>query len=170
MLTKLIAVTHNDDVLEIGPNTCLLLDVLKQNAKSVIGIDINEEIVGKKNRPDLIYMDAANMTFKDGVFNTVIGIEVFEHIPALQNVFAEIARVLVKGGKCYMTVPFEFFRGQQALGDAWYVYRDLRMAWHLHVHKLSPNRIKKIISHTSLEIATSKLLWILGPSYFIVLP
>jgi SAM-dependent methyltransferase len=169
LLTKLIPITQSDEVLEIGPNTCLLLDAFKEKARSVVGIDINEEVVKKSGRTDLICMDATNMTFEDANFDIVVGIEVFEHIPTLEKVFSEIARVLVSGGKCYMTVPFEFFRGQQALGDAWHVYRDLRMASQLHVHKLNPKKIKKMIAHTSLEIVTSKVIWIPGPSYFIVL-
>lgn len=169
LFTRLIPVTPNDKVLEIGPNTCLLLDAFKKHAGSVVGIDLNEAVVNKLDRPDLICMDATNMTFPDESFNTVIGIEVFEHIPDLKNVFSEIARVLIPGGKCYMTVPFELFRGQQALGDAWNTYRDLRMARKLHVHKLHPAKIKMLIAHTSLAMITSKLIWIPGPSYFIVL-
>jgi SAM-dependent methyltransferase len=169
LLTKLIPVTQTDDILEIGPNTCLLLDAFKEKASAVVGIDINEEVVRRLGRTDLFCMDATNMSFEDASFNIVVGIEVFEHIPALGKVFSEIARVLVSGGKCYMTVPFEFVRGQQALGDAWWVYRDLRIARQLHVHKLNPKKIKNMIAHTSLEIIISKLIWIPGPSYFIVL-
>ena len=169
MLQKLIPVTQKDKILEIGPNTCFLLDALKGQAGSILGIDINEELVSKADRPDFICMDATKMAFNDDSFTSIIAIEVFEHIPALQKVFSEIDRVLVKDGKCYMTVPFELFRGQQALGDAWFVYRDLRMALQLHVHKLNPKKIRKLIAHTNLEIITSKLIWIPGPSYFIVL-
>lgn len=169
LLSRLIPVALEHVVLEIGPNTGLLMDVLKQKAKSVIGIDINKEAVQQMNRPDMVCMDATHLKFEAECFNTVIGIEVFEHIPDLQKVFSEIARVLVVGGKCYMTVPFELFRGQQALGDAWHVYKDLRMARQLHVHKLNPSRIKKLIAHTSLEMIHSGLVWIPGPSYFIVL-
>jgi SAM-dependent methyltransferase len=169
VFTRLIPITPNSKILEIGPNTCLLLDAFKPTAKSIVGIDINEEAVRQMNRADLLCMDATNMTFADASFNTIIGIEVFEHIPALTTVFSEIARVLVPGGKCYMTVPFELFRGQQALGDAWHVYRDLHLCRQLHVHKLNPKRIKKMIAHTSLEMTASKLIWIPGPSYFMVL-
>ena len=169
LLAKLIPVTQNDDVLEIGPNTCFLLDAFKEKARSIVGIEINEEVVNNMRRPDLIWMDATAMAFNDERFSIVIGVEVFEHIPALSKVFGEIARVLVRGGKCYMTVPFELFRGQQALGDAWYAYRDLRMARQLHVHKLSPKRIKQMIAHTRLAMIAAKLIWIPGPSYFIVL-
>ena len=168
LFSKLIPVRPEDDVLEIGPNTCLLLDALKEKARSITGIDINEEVVNRANRPDLLCMDASRMTFADSVFNTVIGIEVFEHIPDLENVFSEIARVLVPSGKCYMTVPFELFRGQQALGDAWVAYKDLRMARQLHVHQLNPRKIRNLIAHTSLQMIHSKLIWIPGPSYFII--
>ncbi|HEY1112684.1 MAG TPA: class I SAM-dependent methyltransferase [Chitinophagaceae bacterium] len=169
LFAKLIPVAPDDVVLEIGPNTCLLLDAFKEKTRSVVGIDINEEMVSRMKRPDLLSMDAAHMTFGDGHFHMVIGIEVFEHIPDLESVFSEIARVLVKGGKCYLTVPFELFRGQQALGDAWQAYRDLRMARQLHVHKLNPRKIKMMIALTGLEMISSRLIWIPGPSYFMVL-
>ena len=169
LLSELIAVSNSDEVLEIGPNTCLLMDAFKDKAKSLIGIELNEEVVKRIARADLVCMDASDMKFGDNSFNTVIAIEVLEHIPALEKVFSEIDRVLLEDGKCYITVPFEFFRGQQALADAWYTYGDLRMALKLHVHKLNPGKIKKMISHTSLQIIASKLIWIPGPSYFIVL-
>jgi SAM-dependent methyltransferase len=169
LFTKLIPVSGEDDLLEIGPNTCLLLDAFKQKARSVVAIDINEDVVSKLHRPDLLCMDAAHMAFNEESFTTVIGIEVFEHIPALEEVFSEIARVLVSGGRCYLTVPFELFRGQQALGDAWHAYRDLRMARQLHVHKLIPRKVRKMIAPTGLEMIASRLIWIPGPSYFMVL-
>ena len=169
LFSKLIPVTKDDNILEIGPNTCLLLDAFKEKAKSVVSIELNDAVVKKLDRSDLLCMDATNMNFGENTFNIVIGIEVFEHIPDLQKVFSEIARVLVKGGKCYMTVPFEFFRGQQALGDAWHTYRNLRMARKLHVHKLNPRKIKKMIAHSSLEMIISRLILIPATSYFIVL-
>lgn len=169
LFAKLIPVMPEDVVLEIGPNTCLLLDAFKAKARSVVGIDINEEVVSRMGRPDLLCMDAAHMTFGDEHFDTVVGVEVFEHIPDLESVFGEIARVLVRGGKCYLTVPLELFRGQQALGDAWRAYRDLRMARQLHVHKLNPKKIRKMIASTSLAMVFSRLIWIPGPSYFMVL-
>ena len=169
LLTALIPVGPQDAVLEIGPNQGLLLDAFKERARSVVGIDINEAVVRQLARPDLLCMDATLMSFANESFNTVIGIEVFEHIGALQQVFSEVERVLVPGGRCYMTVPFEFFRGQQALGDAWAVYRDLRAARRLHVHRLNPARIRTMIAHTGLSVIHARLIWIPGPSYFIVL-
>lgn len=169
LLTRLIPVAQTDAVLEIGPNTCQLLDAFKEKAGSVVGIDVNEEAVQGMRRNDLVCMDASHMTFGDESFHTVIGIEVFEHIPALEKVFSEISRVLVRDGKCYMTVPFELFRGQQALGDAWHTYRNLRMARQLHVHKLNPRKVRRMIAHTGLQMITARLIWIPGPSYFIVL-
>jgi SAM-dependent methyltransferase len=169
LFTQLISVTQDDDLLEIGPNNCLILDAFKGKVRSVTGIDINEEVVHRANRSDLLCMDATHMTFAETSFTTVIGIEVFEHIPDLEKVFREINRVLLTGGKCYMTVPFEFFRGQQALGDAWFAYRDFRMARQLHVHNLNPRKIQEMITTTSLKMIHAKLIWIPGPSYFIVL-
>jgi len=169
VFARLIPVTGDDDILEIGANICLLLDAFKKKARSVVGIELNEEVVRKSARPDLICMSAINMTFADNSFTLIIAIEVLEHITELQNAFSEIERVLKPGGMCYISVPFEIFRGQQALGDAWYNFRDLSMARKLHVHKLDHKIIKEMSAHTDLKIKYWKFIWIPAPSYFIVL-
>ena len=168
VLTNRIPVTPKDNILEIGPNTCLLMDAFKSKAGCVTGIDINEEAVKNSGRSDLVCMNASAMKFESESFTKIVAIEVFEHIPDLRQVFFEIGRVLTAEGKCYMTVPFELFRGQQALGDAWFVYRDLKMARKLHVHKLNPKKINQMIVGSGLKVESSELIWIPGPSYFIV--
>ena len=47
-----------------------------------------------------------DLTFADGSFSHVLSFEVFEHVPAYRDAFAECARVLRPGGTMVFSVPF----------------------------------------------------------------
>jgi SAM-dependent methyltransferase len=53
--------------------------------------------------------DGARMPFPDGCFATVVSNSVLEHIPRVQPVLAEVARVLQPGGWFYFCVPGPYF-------------------------------------------------------------
>lgn len=53
----------------------------------------------------LAQADGARMPYPDGYFATVVSNSVLEHIPQVQPVLAEIARVLQPGGWFYFCVP-----------------------------------------------------------------
>ena len=63
------------------------------------------DIIGKEHK-GILNIDLQNMPFKDNSFDFVITTEVFEHIPDPYKAFAEIYRVLKKGGTHIFTVPF----------------------------------------------------------------
>jgi len=87
--------------------------------------------------------EGARMPYPDGYFGTVVSNSVLEHIPRLQPVLAETARVLRPGGWFYFCVPSPSFLpflsigraldgvGLRSLGDA---YRRLfnRISRHYH--------------------------------------
>jgi SAM-dependent methyltransferase len=49
------------------------------------------------------------LPFKDGEFDTIILSDVLEHIPKPEHLWAEISRLLAKGGKIIMNVPFFYW-------------------------------------------------------------
>jgi SAM-dependent methyltransferase len=53
----------------------------------------------------LVLGEGASIPFKDGFFETVTSTSVLEHIPDLDPVFQEVARVLKPGGKFVFCVP-----------------------------------------------------------------
>lgn len=98
-------------ILEIGSGqgfNTYLLSKIKHN--KVIGIDLSKEDIkiSRKRYPevDFIVMNAENLSFSNNYFDTVYAIEVLEHVDSLDKVLNEIKRVLKKGGKLIVSVPY----------------------------------------------------------------
>lgn len=56
-------------------------------------------------RPD-VFADGASLPFGEGTFDTVLLLEVLEHVSLPERVLAEIGRVLAPGGVLLLSMPF----------------------------------------------------------------
>jgi SAM-dependent methyltransferase len=78
-----------------------------------VGIDIAESIVreAERNGPYVCVnvASAVELPYADGTFRTVISNCVVEHIPDIESVVREVARVLTPGGRFIFTVPSDRF-------------------------------------------------------------
>jgi SAM-dependent methyltransferase len=162
---RLIAPHPQEKILEIGCNTGLLLTKIKSIAPNSLGVDLNKELIAKLNNPSISYMSATNLKFKRSSFNKICAFEVIEHIKDLAKVFSEVYRVLCTDGEFIISFPLEFIRGQSAILDAWTVYKNPLMARQLHIHKLTPKKIKKIAEPLGFTIIQSTIMLIPFPSY-----
>jgi SAM-dependent methyltransferase len=61
---------------------------------------------GMAARPDIIRFDGAAIPFSDAVFAATLCVEVLEHARCPEKLLAEISRVLVPGGRLFLTVPW----------------------------------------------------------------
>lgn len=83
---------------------------------SGIGVDLSHSVLKQAktmNRDlSLVVADAQNMgCFKTASFDRILCSEVIEHVPVPQNVFEEIARILIPGGAALITTPN--YRGEK---------------------------------------------------------
>ena len=95
-------------LLDLGcgemPYRQYILDKNKKVTK-YIGVDVNFNKVHQLIKPDL-YWDGHKIKLKENSIDTVIATELFEHIPNIGEVLAEIYRILKPSGLLYLTVPF----------------------------------------------------------------
>ncbi len=78
-----------------------------------VGLDITHEIVaeGGRNGPyrHVDIADGTRLPFADASFRTVVSNCVIEHIPDIEGLVGEVARVLLPGGRFLFGVPSEHF-------------------------------------------------------------
>lgn len=89
------------DVLVIGAGKEPYRDRLPRS-QSVVNTDIEEG-----PHVDMV-ADAHDLPFDPEQFDTVVAIEVFEHLHDPRRAAAEMARVLRPGGQVLLTIPFMF--------------------------------------------------------------
>ena len=93
------------NVLDFGCGT-KPYESLFSNATHYTGVDI--EVSGHNHadsKVDVFY-DGKTLPFIDGNFDSVVSFEVFEHLFNIDEVLAEVSRVLKPGGRLLVTIPF----------------------------------------------------------------
>ena len=166
---KYLKPRSEDKILDIGCNRGEVTKKVKKYSRNVTGIDINVEAVKRAVTSDIIHMDAARMSFPPNYFDKIYSSHVIEHISDLDNFIKGVERILKPGGKLLLVYPYEIFRGSNALVSSLISQKSLFAARELHLHRLTPNRIKKIITETSLHHLKSKLHLVPFLSYFTLL-
>lgn len=166
---KLINPQKKDRILEIGCNDGNLISELSKISSNIHGIDINKNLIERLNNDKIQFMPATNLTFNDNYFDKVCSFEVIEHIPRIKKVFSEAHRVLKPKGEFIISFPLEIIRGQTALLDAIKVYKNPLYARRLHVHKLTPKKIKNLIHNVPFHVIGSRIMFIPFPSYVMIL-
>ena len=82
-----------------------------QNAEELADVDTMLQAMGaageapKSAKAQVVVGDALALPYPDASFDSVIASEILEHIPDDQTAIAELARVLVPGGRLAVTVP-----------------------------------------------------------------
>lgn len=143
---NLVKPEQEDRILEIGCEKGDLIKMLSSYSRKVIGIDINQQLINKLNKNNLLYMSAEKLDFPASSFTKVISCHTIEHLANLKKIFSEIERVLQPHGKCILIYPYELIRGFAALRDAWRGFKNPFLARKIHLHRLWPNKLKKFTS------------------------
>lgn len=103
-----IAPKKTDRVLEVAAGTCACGRAIAPYAESVTCLDLTPAMlaVGKEKAKEgnirninFVLGDAAELPFLEGSFDVVLSRLAFHHFPDVKRAFAEMVRVLKKGGR-----------------------------------------------------------------------
>lgn len=104
-LFKLIGSQTGTRVLDIGCSDQRIRDFLPKDS-AYIGLDYYSTATQWYGTRPTIYGDAHALPFPDNNFESVLLMDVLEHLSAPEVCVAEIERVLTNGGNLFLKVPF----------------------------------------------------------------
>jgi SAM-dependent methyltransferase len=103
------------------------------NASNIFNTEFFDDVPSGSTKDGVRCENLENLSFADETLDLVISEDVLEHVRELEQGFAEIARVLRRGGCHVFTVPFDFDKKTSALfrrvGD---VYEPIAMPIEYH--------------------------------------
>lgn len=104
-----------DDLLEIGCGTGLIMQRLVDQVASVKGIDISDEMLAKAQEKglDVERGDAAKLPFDENQFDCIYSFKVLAHIEQIKETLKEASRVTKPGGR--MVLEFYNKRSMRTL-------------------------------------------------------
>ncbi len=159
----------DDRILEIGCNTGWLVRKIMGYSNNVVGVDINFAGLRIANMDNLLCMDASNLGFSDNSFDKVVCLHTIEHVQEVYKALEEMCRVLKPSGSIILIYPFELIRGTCAMGGALAMYSSISKARQLHVHKLRPRKIARLIAGNGLLHKESVMFMDPWPAFLTVL-
>jgi len=158
-----------EKILDLGCARGFYVKEIERYTDDVIGIDISREAIEKAVTQKVKYGDVTELDFKADTFDKIYSLHTVEHIENLEKFFRQANRVLKPGGIFILVYPFEPIRGMQAIGTATINYKNPLMIRKIHLHKLTPKKIKELIKNTSFHHIKSKLIFALGIQYLTIL-
>lgn len=102
-------INHGKVVLDVGCGDGGILSEFRGKAKTIVGVDVNEELLWKNSLVDQkILASGENLPLEPASVDVVTAEFVIEHIENPGRVFAEIFRVLKPGG-CFIFITPNLF-------------------------------------------------------------
>ncbi len=99
--------TNDSPVLDIGCGNGIAMKRLRNNGINVIGIDISRRaLADAQSYGEVLIGDSTKLPFMDSSFRSITMLDVLEHIIDKKSAITEVHRILEKGGKLYLTIPF----------------------------------------------------------------
>jgi ubiquinone/menaquinone biosynthesis C-methylase UbiE len=110
-------------------------------------------------------MSAESLDFADESFDVVVSVHAIEHIPPLREALAEMARVLVPGGKAVFVYPAEPIMGLYAIPTSIILHGTPFKARQVHCHKLWPAKVRRMFEPLGMTEVHSEFSLLKSPQF-----
>lgn len=106
---SLIDPQPNQSILDAACGTGRYARILLQRGANVIGVDFSDQMlaIAREKNPSIRFINAdlqKPLDFESGVFDKILCAQALKHLPDLEPVFKEFARVLKTGGHFVFSV------------------------------------------------------------------
>ena len=139
---------------------------INEYCQELYACDINESDVlfSKKNNPNISYtlQDAERLEYEDNFFDTVVCMEVIEHVNNKEKVINEINRVLKPQGYLIITFPSDNY--PFTYDPLNYILRNINIKFPIGAHSfghldlIKDDEINKLFNEYNFEIIEKKYL------------
>lgn len=158
-------------VIDVGIGEGLCLDRLMASAAAAGTLDPGARFVGieyrfdkaavscRLDRVDVAVADAGMLPFPTGSADLVTCIEVLEHLPAVEQAVAELARVCRE--RCIVSVPYEPWFKLGNLGRG----KNIRRLGNdpEHLHAFSPGKLRQALTRSFAEVEVTPVFpWLVA--------
>lgn len=164
-IDRLVAISDDDRVLEVGCGQGHLTKTLAARGVDVVGVDANPR-AAEISATDLVrHMYAQELEFEDETFEVILSVHAIEHIPPLEQALAEMARVLKKGGTAVYIYPAEPIQGLYAIPTSMILHGTPFKAREVHCHRLWPARMRELFEPLGLTETATEFSLLKTPQY-----
>ncbi len=151
LLSMLVRLPRNVSILEVGAGGGFLLQELRNEGfTDLTASDITESAIDQIQlrvpEADLILADASSLPFGPGTFDVVIGSDVIEHLPEVDQHIACVARILKPGGLYFIKTP------NRRVAELYYRARGLHDSYFWHPSMFSPGELRDALDRHDLEM------------------
>lgn len=143
---RLLPLSAGDRVLEVGAGAGHLTKRLAERGLDITGIDANPNASEVADTDRVVTMRAEELDFPDDSFDALISVHAIEHIPALDDALAEMARVLRPGGRVLFIYPAEPIMGMYAIPTSVILHGTPLRAREVHCQKLWPAKLRRMVA------------------------
>lgn len=162
---RLLAPEPGDRILEVGCGRGFLLRELQALCPRATGIDVNPEAIRHSVARGARQMGLDPMAFGDASFDLLYSLHTLEHLADPTASLSEMARVLRRGGRLLLVYPAEPVRGLFSAPAAWRLFGNPFRGRELHLHRLTPARVRRFAEDTPLRHVRSEFTWLLTPQF-----
>jgi SAM-dependent methyltransferase len=151
LLAELDSAPRGTRVLEIGAGGGFLgVELRRRGFERLTLTDLTATALGalRQRVPGamLVSADAERLPFMDATFGIVVSSDLLEHLPDANAHLAEVARVLVAGGRYYLKTP------NRRHAEAYYRLRGLHDAYFWHPSMFTPGELRAVCARHGLRL------------------